>query len=181
MNHVVLHLYRIRHHLGLAGMAGLAVGFSGLLIYLFAVLPVERQAQSGAERLSRMRSQPGITSVVEPSRMGEAETMARFYAQFPPMHNLPELLKKLHALAQKHEVALDRADFKFGSAEGERLLRYEITLPVKSSYPHLRSFIDEASRKLPTMGLSEITLKREAVGDNLVQARLNFVLYLADN
>ena len=31
------------------------------------------------------------------------------------------------------------------------------------------------------MGLSEISLKREAVGDSMVQARLNFILYLSDN
>lgn len=181
MNAVPLHLYRLRHRLGFAGLAGLAVAAGGLAVYLFAVLPAERQAQSGAAQLLHLRMQPKTPSVAEPSRRGDGAALAEFYGQFPAMHTLPGLLKTLHALAQKHGITLARADFKFSRAEGEKLLRYEITLPVKCSYLHLRSFIDEAARKLPTMGLSEISLKREAVGDSMVQAKLNFVLYLSDN
>lgn len=181
MNAVPLHLHRLRHRFGFSGLAGLAVAVGGLAVYLFAVLPAERQAQSGTAQLLQLRMQPEATAVAEPSRRGDGAALAEFYGQFPAMHVLPNLLKTLHALAQKHGIALARADFKFSRAEGDKLLRYEITLPVRSSYPDLRSFIEEAAHQLPTMGLSEINLKREAVGDNMVQARLNFVLYLSDN
>lgn len=181
MNDALLHFYRLRYHLGLSGLAGLVVAAGGMAIYLFAVLPAERQAQSSAAQLLHLRMQPAATSVAEPSRRGDGAALAEFYGQFPPMHALPDLLKTLHALAQKHGIALDRADFKFGRTEGDKLLRYEITLPVKCGYLDLRSFIDEAARQLPTMGLGGISLKREAVGDSMVQARLNFILYLSDN
>jgi hypothetical protein len=97
------------------------------------------------------------------------------------MQNLPDMLKTLHALAQKYGITLDSGDFKFGNIEGDKLLRYEITLPVKCSYPNLRSFVEDAAHKIPTMGLSEINLKREAVVDNMVQAKLDFILYLSEN
>lgn len=181
MNTVLLNLHRLRYRLGFAGLAGLAVAAGGLAIYLFAVLPAERQAQFGAAQLLHLRMQHKTTSVTEPSRSGDGAALAEFYGQFPVMRTLPDLLETLHALAQKHGITLGRGDFKFGSAEGGKLLRYQITLPVKCSYPHLRSFIDEAAVKLPTMGLSEISLKREAVGDNLVQAKLDFTLFLSKN
>ena len=179
MNDALLHFYRLHYHLGLAGLAGLAVVAGGLAIYLFAVLPAERQAQSSAAQLLHLRMQPVATSVAEPSRKGDDAALAEFYGQFPAMRDLPDMLKTLHALAQKHDITIDRGDFKFGSTEGDKLLRYEITLPVKCSYLHLRSFIEEAARKLPTLGLSEINLKREAVGDNIVQAKLAFILFLS--
>ena len=181
MNAVMLHLYRLRYRLGTFGLAGLAVAMGGLLIYLFAVLPTERQAQTNVARLLHLRMQPKITSVAEPSHVGGSAALAEFYGQFSTMHALPDMLKTLHMLAQKHNITLKRGDFKLSSAEGDKLLRYEITLPVKCSYPDLRRFIDETARKLPTMGLSEISLKREAVGDNRVQAKLAFVLFLSDN
>ncbi len=181
MNAVLLNLHRLRYRLGTFGLAGLAVAIGGSVIYLFAVLPAEQQAQSSAAQLLHLRMQPKTTSVAEPSRIGDSAALAEFYGQFSAMHALPDMLKTLHALAQKHHITLDRGDFKFGNAEGDKLLRYEITLPVKCSYPDLRSFIDEAARNLPTMGLSEINLKREAVGDNMVQAKLAFVLFLSGN
>jgi len=181
VNAGLLNLYRLRYRLGLTGLAGMAVAVSGLAIYLFGVLPLERQAQFSANKLLQLRMHPRTTAVVEPSRRGDGAALAEFYGQFPAMHTLPDMLNTLHTLAHKHEITLAHGDFKFVSAEGEKLLRYEITLPVKCSYPQLRSFIAEAARMLPTMGLSEISLKREAVGDSLVQAKLNFILYLSDN
>jgi hypothetical protein len=55
MSDVLLHLYRLRHRLGFAGMAGLAVAVGGLVAYLFFVLPAERRAQSSAEQLLHLR------------------------------------------------------------------------------------------------------------------------------
>ncbi len=180
MNAILLNLYRVRHYLGFAGLAGLAVAISGLAIYLFAALPAEQQAQSKTEQLRHIRTQPVSSGVTAPPRGGDAAALAAFYGQFPLMHDLPDLLKTLHVLAQKNEITPGRGDFKFGSVEGDKLLRYEITLPVTCSYPQLLNFIDAAARGLPTMGLSEISLKREAIGDNLVQAKLNFILYLSN-
>lgn len=181
MNPVVLHLYRARHRLGLAGLAGLAVAAGSLAIYLLAVLPAEQEARSNAEQLLHLRAHPKAAPITEPARTGGMAALTEFYGQFPPMQDLPDALQTLYALAHKHEITLERGDFKFGKAEGDKLFRYQITLPVKCSYPHLRSFVAEAARTLPALGLSEINLKRGAVGDDLVQARLDFILYLSDN
>jgi hypothetical protein len=177
---LILHLHRLRYRLGIAGLAGLAVGVAGLALTLLVVLPAERQAQLSAEKLQHLRLQPK-TSVVEPVIKGDSAALAEFYAQFPAMHELPDQLKTLNDLARKHEIKLEHGEFKISSIDGEKLLSYEITLPVKCSYPHLRSFIEAAAVKLPTLGLSSINLKREAVGDNLVQAKLDFILYLSEN
>lgn len=181
MNPLLLGLRRLRLRLGLAGLAGLVVAAGGLAVYLFATLPAERRAQSNAEKLAQLRAQPMLPSPAELPRATDDAVLVEFYSQFPAMHDLPDLLKTLHKLAQKYEISLERGDFKFGNAEGDKLLGYEITLPVVCSYPHLRGFIDEAARKLPTLGLSEISLKREAADDGMVQARLGFILYLSDN
>lgn len=181
MNAVLLNLYRLRYRLGFFGLAGIAVAVIALAMYVFSVLPAERQVQAGAVQLHNLRMHPESTAVAEPSRRGDSAALAEFYGQFPGMDHLPEQLNTLHALAHKHGIVLPRGDFKLVSAEGDKLLRYEITLPVKCSYPQLHSFIDEAAGKLPTMGLNEISLKREAVGENMVQAKLGFILYLSEN
>lgn len=180
MNPVLLHLLRLRHYLGWSGLAGLVAAVAGLAIYLFAVLPAERQLQLRQYELVQLSTHPKLDSLAKPARKDDGTALEEFYRQFPAVTSLPDLLDTLHALAEAREITLDHGEFKFGNEQGGKLLRYEITLPVKGSYPHLRSFIDEAAHKLPTMGLSEISLKREAVGDALVQAKLDFVLYMAD-
>lgn len=181
VNITLLNLHRLRQLLGVAGLAGLALAIAGLAIYMLAVLPAERQAQAKVEQLAHARMQPASAAVTAPVHMGDRDVLAQFYGQFPAMRNLPDMLQLLHALARKHEITLERGDFKFGKTEGDKLFRYQITLPVKCSYLNLRGFIDDAAHKLPTMGLSEISLKRESVGDGAVQAKLDFVMYLSDN
>jgi Tfp pilus assembly protein PilO len=179
MNPVLLNLHRLRYYLGLSGLFGLAAAMAGLVIYLFAELPAERQLQARQDQWLQLRTHP--TAVfAKPARKDDSAALEEFYRQFPAMTSLPDLLYTLHAVAEAHGIMLDHGEFKFGNEEGGKLLRYQITLPVKGSYPHLRNFIDEAAHKLPTMGLSEISLKREAVGDSQVQAKLDFVLYISE-
>lgn len=181
MNDVMLILYRVRYRLGMAGLAGVLAAVCAMAIYLFAVLPAERQVQAGEAQVRHLRAHPQGAAVAQPSRSGDSAALSEFYGQFPPMARLPELLGTLHALAHEHGIAIPRGDFKFANNDGEKLLRYEITLPVKCSYLQLRNFIDAAAHKLPTLGLNEISIKREAVGDDMVQARLGFILYLSEN
>ena len=176
MNAVLMHLHRLRHHLGLGGIGGLAAAMAGLAIYLFAVLPAEQLLQSSQDQLAKLRERPRAEAIAEPDDSASLDT---FYRQFPAMTSLPDLLDTLHTAAETQQIRLDHGEFKFGSGGEGKLLSYEITLPVKGSYTHLRSFIDVIAQKLPTMGLSGISVKREAVGDGQVQAKLNFILYLS--
>ena len=60
-----------------------------------------------------------------------------------------------------------------------RLMRYVIIFPVQSNYKNLHNFIASASEKFPTLGLSEVSLKRDSVKDGAVQIKLSYVLFLS--
>ena len=53
-----------------------------------------------------------------------------------------------------------------------------ITLPVKGSYPQIRRFAAAAMAALPTLSLQSAQLRRDKIGDDRVEGRLVFVLFM---
>ena len=61
---------------------------------------------------------------------------------------------------------------------GFPLARYQVTLPVQGSYGEVRGFVDAVLDAVPAAALEELALKREEIGEPLVEARVRFVLFL---
>lgn len=179
MNRLLRHLDRLLHYLGALGLAGLAMVIAGLAVYFFLAQPAMQQAAAGQRQLAWLRAHPAPAMRQAAKEPGGAEALAEFYRQFPPAAELSGIIEQLHQLAREQGVTLRLGEYKL-DAEGQgRLLRYEILLPVDAGYPQLRRFIDAAGRRFPTLGLKDVSFKREVVGNRTVQTRLNFMLYLS--
>lgn len=179
MKALLRQLDRLRHTLGVAGLTGLALMLAALAIYWLLARPALQQDASRQQQLAWLRAHPAPV-VVQPARQPDAAAaLASFYAQFPPATQLSEVTEQLHRLAREQGVTLSLGEYKLDGAGQGRLLRYEILLPVAAGYPQLRRFIDAAGRRFPTLGLKDVSFKREAVAQHTVQTRLNFVLYLS--
>lgn len=110
--------------------------------------------------------------------IGEAEQLDGFYARFPGEWELTGQLAKLFELASKHGIAFDQVSYQRTVNSGNALVRYDVNLPVKADYLHLRLFIAEALQTLPNIGLTSLDISRANVAQADVSTNLQWVLYL---
>lgn len=168
----------LHHYLGPTGLAGLALLLGSAVVYLGIVVPENHQALINTEALLQAKAHPKNAEVDQAPEIGDAKELEEFYGQFPELKGLSGLVEDLHGLADDSGVILDLGEYKLQVEDDGKLFRYEILLPVKTGYPEMRRFIAGALHQFPTLGLKDISFKREAIAENVAQARLNFVLYL---
>jgi hypothetical protein len=89
-------------------------------------------------------------------------------------------LRTLFALAAKSGLTLQQGDYRSAFDPAARVHTYQVTLPVRGSYKSIWRFAMMALAAIPFASLDEVNLRREAVGDASIDARLRFTLYLRD-
>ena len=157
---------RILEHLGLTGMAALALLAAALLFSSFVVKPLE-------ERHALLKDTVG-----RQARSGEAgqpgDKVAAVYQFLQRSEDTTDWLAKLHAIGVATGVQLKSAAYRTQSTEA-RILRYEIVLPVAGSYPQIRDFLKRSLAEIPVLSLDSITLKRS---EGAVHAEMRLTLHM---
>lgn len=150
--------------LGVAGVAGIALALFCASFALSAVLPAQRDL----ERMRRLHSQLQATAaqlapIVEPRSAAEHPVL-----QKPA--SAATALEQFAATAQKFNIPTEQASYRFVRDEGAA--RYEVSLPVKTSYQSLRGFLEEALALSTAATLDELTLRRASAVDPVVEASI---------
>lgn len=178
MNGWMEHLRREVGRLGKAGVVGIGLLVFATAFYVSAVRPgdasldelrAEARSREGRMRANADRGGRDLTPV---------EQLATFYAYFPAVGSAPEWLKRIYAAAETRGVVLQSGEYRLSRNAGERLARYEITLPLKGSYAQIRGFVADVLAAVPAAVLEEVNLRREGVETARLDARVRFTLYL---
>lgn len=153
--------------LGWQGRIGLALVLaSGLLVALAGWQ--ERGDETPAEG-SRPASAPANPEV--PPKTIQSPTVLE--------RDLHESVRLLFSAAQAHKIELSEGDYRVASASDATYRIYGITLPVKGSYAQLRAFLAECLRSNPKLSLDALEFRREQIGEEALQARVKFSLFIA--
>jgi len=161
-------------------------GLGGLALLLFAAGAAGIVIHSGRQRVQELDAE--VASLV--SRLGQRGSLnaapsgrgqlSNFYAFFPLIENVPELLGRIHRAALDNQLLLKKGEYKLSREADFRLARYEITLPVNGDYTSVRSFVNEVLQALPSAALDELALKRESADQPELEARVRFSLFLGE-
>lgn len=163
--------------LGGAGILGLALLAFCASFYLSTVEPARLRLQALRSELAqaaRGRLPPPLADDPDQSR----EALGAFYAFFPPSTQLSAQMRKVYQAAQAQAVALEQGEYRASRDSVGRLVRYQISLPMKGSYTQVRKFVSAVLVEVPQLSLESIQFERQAVGDPKVQARVRLVMFL---
>jgi hypothetical protein len=105
--------------------------------------------------------------------------LAKFYATLGRPSNVPDLLRRLHADAKNHGLLLQQAEYRPVPNPVAKVLRYQILLPAKGTYPEIRMFLAQASRDLPGLAIDGLNFQRQQIGDGVVDAQIKLSLFLS--
>ena len=161
-------------------LATLALLAIALAVYFSAVVPARESQVELAERVDfeqqkarRIGRQTQQTPVLSP----QAE-LAQFKSFFPPLAEVNKWVDEIYSAARRERLSLQRGEYKLMPDKEGGLVRYQIVLPLKGSYPQIRRFVAEVLEEIPAVAIDDISIRREKIGDASVEARLRLNLYM---
>lgn len=159
-------LLRLRHELGPAGFAALAVFAATAAFAALVLAPLEDRS-----RLLKHAAAKSVPAGTAP------EKVAAVYRFLEKSEQTTDWLAKLHGIGAATGVELRSASYRSQKGAG-RVERYEIVLPASGSYPQIREFLRRALAEIPVMSLDQMTLKRESRNDGALRAELRLTLHM---
>lgn len=183
---LALFLAKLRYatrRLGWVGLAGVALAAGALGVRATAVAALEAEAEGVRSRLAVLRPQPAAPAASGPAR--QLETLRSF---FPGRQAREAVIDRIESLAREHGLTLESGDYReivpeavrSGGPRPGELVRYQLTLPVKGSYPAWRAWLAALMNELPAVALDDFSLKRDAAASPVVDARVRFSLYFQE-
>jgi len=113
---------------------------------------------------------------VEP--LSEGQELAALQSVLRASPEPAELVRKMAALAQVEQIALQQGDYQQQLNTTTRLVQVHVTQPVRASYPQLRRYIEAVLRTIPNASLDQVAARRENVGQAQLEARLRWSFWI---
>jgi hypothetical protein len=161
--------------LGPRGLIGLGCLAAAALAYPIVLVPMSAELGKARDEANSLQQARG-KSVGKPSDPGVS--LDTFYRFFPPAASAPDVLDKLYSSASRRSIVLDQAEYRLTRERDGKLSRYQITLPVRATYPQLRGFVEDVLAQIPSAALEGVGFKRDAISAETVDAQIRFVVYL---
>lgn len=164
---------RAADRLGYAGLIGVAILATCVGYYAGSVLPLQ-------ERLETLHAvdETAAAPMVRPAAPDEGERLQRFAANFPDEREVARVLGQLYALGESEGVRLAQGEYRFVKPDALGMVQYQMALPVTGTYPRIRGFIGAVLRSVPWIAVTQVTLRRERIGEGQVEARIGLTLHL---
>jgi hypothetical protein len=156
--------------LGIAGQAGLAAFAAAAALAITALLPAQHALQSLHTQIARVQH-PDATAGLE-------EAVPRLVSSLPTRAQIPAVIGQIYAQAQAAGVSIDKGRYTYVPAKAGAIGRYEVEFPVAAAYPAIRTFINGTLTAVPAASLGKLRLERKAVGEQVVNADIGFVVFV---
>ncbi len=142
-------------------------------------LPQAKQASASRVAAAQPAKAPAPVAVLAVAT-GPEQNLAQFYATLGDKRDAEQQLKTLFALAAKSGLSLTAGQYHAAYDQNGRFHTYQLSLPVKGSYRALWQFCLQTLAMVPFAALDDISLRRETIGEPVLEGRVRFTLYLKD-
>ena len=159
------------------GVVGLGLLAFCLAFYGSALLPAQGRLAEMHDQVNALGARIAQMKTVPQQETPETQ-LAAFYQFFPDFAATPDLLEKLYAAAETSGIVLEQGEYRLASSKEDKLERYQVTLPVRGSYPAVRKFLGRVLADLPAASLDSVSFQRQKVGDTQVESQIKLTLYL---
>lgn len=161
-----------------ATVAALTIGIATALLWIPAAESTRNAAQ---RRLDDARSAPPPATNPSVTREALAEQkLATFYATLGRYQSAENYVRTLFQSASNVGLTLRQGEYHMNANSAGSFYAYRVALPIRGPYRAIRQFCGQVLEDLPFASLDEIQLKRGAIGDSAIEARLQFTLFLTD-
>lgn len=161
--------------LGLPGLLGLALlGFAAWGEWVDAP---KRQA-----RITGLQSDTARLRSMKPGELPREERpqamLAALYARLQTPDQRSAALSGLLKRAQELGLSVESVQFRAQAERNSGLVRHEVQLPLKGTYPALREWIARSLQDQPALSLDAVQIRREQAQADPIEARVKATLWV---
>lgn len=161
----------------LAGTAVLTVAALASLAWLASARLAQEEALEAAKAAAAIPAPPAPARLAPPPTADQ--NLAHFYGALGERSGVERQLKAVFALAEKNGLVLRQGEYRSTYDRTAQLYTYQLNLPVTGRYGAIWQFAFDTLRAVPHASLDDVAFRREAIGEEKVDARLRMTLYLS--
>lgn len=81
-------------------------------------------------------------------------------------------------MAKERELELEQGEYRVQADPNAEIQRVQVQFPLKAGYPAMRRYCESVLTELPFVSLDDLSFKRDSVGEEVLEVKLRFSLYL---
>ena len=180
---IIRHFYELirwARHLSWQWMAFFLLLAGSIGFYVGAVVPMRHAlAETTQQALSLQQNSASMQQAsVVAAHEAPAGQIEQFDAYFPEENSAPDTLELMMKDAVKVGLVPKQAEYRLIKTSPGNVLSYQLTLPLKGTYPQLVEFISGILPKVNNVSLDNIVFQRQKISDTQPDSTLMFTLYL---
>lgn len=180
MKRLVWNLDRALRRFGRFGALGAVLFVAVAAAWTFVITPLAEEREARDTELQSLRTHYRLNKAKAAQRPAtRSEQLSTFYASLPQTESLPDWLERLSKAASSAGIVLEKGEYVLALDSGGRIARYQIDLPVKAGYGQLRGFVAQVLHDVPASSLDDLSIRREVIGNDVLDARVRLTLYLS--
>lgn len=164
---------------GRPGILGVGLIAMCITLYVSTIQPAQMRLNSAHESVDSIQERlKRAANGLNHSELTPAEQLAEFYRIFPNEKNLLPWLEKIFALAQSNGINLNKGEYKMTHDRVGKLVRFQITLPIRGGYLQIRKYLNSLRAEIPIISIEHLQFERQKIGNHEVEAKIMLALYL---
>lgn len=170
--------YKLRQ-LSWQGNLGLILILLSILLMLFIAIPNAQQKDALQTSVAELEAN-AVAGKSNAKPDNQFDVVAQLNSLIPKQTDANSKIAQMLHAATDAGLATDKVDYA-AQPYSNSLIKYQIKFPTQGSYMQIRHFINTVLNELPTMALTDIQLKRDDIGSDLIDANIQFNLYVLKN
>jgi Tfp pilus assembly protein PilO len=162
--------YRTVERLGALGLAGVLLLLVAAIAYLFWLRPLQRELET-VEKIANMPAAP-LTQTQSPE-----QTLQAYLQSLPDVSARATATQSVIHVAEQQGLMLDEVNYKTEARQDDPLAHYHMRFSLYASYPEIQRFLSQLLHELNYVAIESLSLSRESVQDDVVEANIDLVLH----
>jgi hypothetical protein len=164
-------IWRLR--IGKPGLAALLLILTSAGIGGLVIIPVRQEMLAMEQRLQLLSRYNAVR--LAPAGPADADLSQ---PGLPPERMFPDQLDRLIQRAADHGLQLNDGQYTVTSVGQGQVVCYEVTLPLRGSYPQMRRFLAALLGNEHGVALLDVQFRREKVSEPALEAVVRLAYYL---
>jgi hypothetical protein len=170
---------RTLEQFGPAGMVGLGTLVCSAIFYASNQVPLLTSVQSLRSELAESKTLSHHE--IELASHSPEKQLTTFHQSFLNVKAAPDVLETLHEAAVMQGVTLEQGQYHLVRNGPDKLARYQIVLPIKGDYLHLRKFLSQILADMRYASIDSVEFQRQKASDTVLDAQVKMTVFLNEN